>query len=55
VRVTPSIEQLQRVNINLARELVERARAEERLQLANTTLEKRAAERLAELRTLNET
>ncbi|MEA3179355.1 MAG: hypothetical protein QOI59_2878 [Gammaproteobacteria bacterium] len=53
--VTPSIEQLQKANMDLAREVVERTNAEERLRLANTTLEERVAERLAELKTLNET
>jgi PAS domain S-box-containing protein len=53
--VTPSIEQLQKDNMDLTREVVERTSSEERLRLANTTLEKRAAESLAELKTLNET
>jgi PAS domain S-box-containing protein len=45
---------LQRTNRELEREVGERTRAEERLRLANTTLEIRVAERVAELRTLNE-
>lgn len=50
----PSQSSLQRANMDLKREVSERTRAEDRLQLANTTLEVRVAERVAELKMLNE-
>jgi PAS domain S-box-containing protein len=50
----PSPSSLQRANVDLEREVGERTRAEERLKLANTTLEIRMAERVAELKMLNE-
>jgi PAS domain S-box-containing protein len=50
----PNSSSLQRANMDLEREIGERTRAEERLRLANTTLEIRVAERVAELKKLNE-